>query len=177
MNNKDLRVIKTIESIENALFELLKSKPLDKITVTELARLARINKGTFYLHYMDISDLYAKTMLKTLRGPTATADFFPRLFDDPERFAEEMSKLVMDNLGQLKALLRDQNRYIPLDPLLGMFRDRIYELGLLERSVENDIRLDFVFGSILICVPNHDGNREEVNAATAAMIRSMFPRE
>ena len=38
MNERDIRVIKTKESIEKALFELLTVKPLDKVTVVELAR-------------------------------------------------------------------------------------------------------------------------------------------
>ena len=116
-----------------------------------------------------------KTMQKALSDPLAEADYLPCLFDDPERFMEEMSKMVMDNLSKVKLLLQNQNRYIPLDPLLDMFRERIYGLGLVDRSEKNDIKLDMVFGSILICVPNYDGCREEVNAVAAAMIRSLFP--
>ena len=40
MNDHDLRVVKTRESIEKAFFELLRSKPLEKVTVVELARAA-----------------------------------------------------------------------------------------------------------------------------------------
>ena len=177
MNHQDLRVIKTVESIENALFELLRSKPIEKITVAELTRVARINKSTFYLHYLDIPDLYTKIMQKTLSGPILEADFFPCLFDDPELFLEGMSKIVKENLGKVKLLLQDKNRYIPLDPLLAMFRDRIYGMGRIERSPTNDIKLDIIFGSLLICVPNYDGCREEVNAVAATMIRSLFPEE
>ena len=53
----DLRIIKTKRSIRNALFQLLSQKPLEQITVRELAQQAEINKGTFYLHYHDIYDL------------------------------------------------------------------------------------------------------------------------
>ena len=67
MNERDMRVIKTKESIEKAFFDLLGTKPLDKVTVVELARAARIHKSTFYLHYLDIPDLYTKTLLRTLR--------------------------------------------------------------------------------------------------------------
>ena len=51
MRENDLRVIKTRESIEYAMMELLKKKWVSEITVTELSKLARISKGTFYLHY------------------------------------------------------------------------------------------------------------------------------
>ena len=53
----DLRVKKTRTSIINAFIQLRSKKPLEKITVKELAELAMINKATFYLHYKDIYDL------------------------------------------------------------------------------------------------------------------------
>ena len=175
MNQNDLRVIKTKDSIEKAFLELLKVKPLNKITVSELSHAARIHKSTFYLHYLDMPDLYMKIMQKTLSNPIAEADFFSCLFDDPDRFLEEMTKMIMDNLGKLKLLLQNQNRYIPLDPLLTMFRDRIYGMGLIEPSPTNDVKLDVIFGSLLICIPNYDGCHDEVNAVAATMIRSLFP--
>ena len=59
MNQKtDLRIIKTRRSIKEAFMELILMKPVNKITVTELAERAEISKGTFYLHYLDIYDLY-----------------------------------------------------------------------------------------------------------------------
>ena len=155
MNDQDIRVIKTKESIEKAFLELLGSKPLGKVTVVELARMARIHKSTFYLHYLDIPDLYTKIMQKTLITPLAEADFFPCLFDDPERMLNTMRSGLL--------------------PLLAMFRDRIYDMGRIERSAENDIKLDSIFGSLLICVPNYDGCREEVNVVAATMIRALFP--
>ena len=54
---KDLRVVKTERAIYRALIELLQKKELEKITVSELAELAEINKATFYLHYADIYSL------------------------------------------------------------------------------------------------------------------------
>ena len=53
----DLRVIKTRESIRHAYLELLRDHSAKDITVTQLCRLARINRGTFYLHYRDTQEL------------------------------------------------------------------------------------------------------------------------
>lgn len=50
----DLRVEKTKKQIINAFIELRSKKPLEKITIRELAELAQINKSTFYAHYEDI---------------------------------------------------------------------------------------------------------------------------
>ena len=53
----DLRIQRTKRNIFNAFIELRAKKPLEKITITELADLAFINKATFYTHYQDIYDL------------------------------------------------------------------------------------------------------------------------
>lgn len=53
----DLRAKRTRQNIINAFIELRSAKPLEKITIKELAELAVINKATFYLHFKDIYDL------------------------------------------------------------------------------------------------------------------------
>lgn len=53
----DRRVKYTKMVIRQALLELMKSCPINKITVTEICELADINRGTFYSHYTDPYDL------------------------------------------------------------------------------------------------------------------------
>lgn len=53
----DLREKKTKRNIKNAFISLRAHKPLERISVKELAELAEISKATFYLHYRDIYDL------------------------------------------------------------------------------------------------------------------------
>lgn len=60
MNSFDARVRYTRMIIEQSFFELLRDKPVGKITVTELCEKAQINRATFYKHYLDISDLMEK---------------------------------------------------------------------------------------------------------------------
>jgi len=55
---KDLRVIKTKASLQTALIELLQEKTLDKISISELCKKASVNRGTFYLHYQDVAELF-----------------------------------------------------------------------------------------------------------------------
>ncbi len=55
---EDKRSLKTKKAIKEAFFYLLRQKNINKITVAELSRLADLGRGTFYLHYHDIYDLY-----------------------------------------------------------------------------------------------------------------------
>lgn len=43
--------------INQALAELIREKPVDKITVTDIVKRADINRGTFYAHYADVPDV------------------------------------------------------------------------------------------------------------------------
>lgn len=54
---QDRRTIYTRNAITNAYIQLLKQKPKEKIKVTELCRIAEINRCTFYLHFEDINDV------------------------------------------------------------------------------------------------------------------------
>jgi len=50
-DNYDRRQIKTKKAIIGAFFTLLQEKNISKITITELAKIANIDRKTFYLHY------------------------------------------------------------------------------------------------------------------------------
>lgn len=50
---EDRRNAYTEKVIKDTVFQLLQTKPINKITVSEVCRLAEINRSTFYLHYMD----------------------------------------------------------------------------------------------------------------------------
>ena len=53
----DRRTIYTRNIIKDTLLELLQTKKFEKITITELCKIAEINRGTFYLHYYDLFDV------------------------------------------------------------------------------------------------------------------------
>lgn len=55
-STQDLRVVKTIDIIKNALLTLIPQKSFREITVVEIARTARVNRKTFYNHYTSIED-------------------------------------------------------------------------------------------------------------------------
>ena len=56
----DARVRYTVHMIQNVFLELLKEKPVAKITVKEICGHAEINRSTFYKHYQDVYDLMEK---------------------------------------------------------------------------------------------------------------------
>lgn len=65
---EDLRVQRTINSIYQAFEELVCEKDYAKITVTELAKRAQINKKTFYRYYETLDDLLAELQARYAEG-------------------------------------------------------------------------------------------------------------
>ena len=53
----DRRVRKTKRQLRLALMKLMADKSIKDISVRELAAIADINRGTFYIHYKDVYDL------------------------------------------------------------------------------------------------------------------------
>ena len=52
--------------LQDSLIELMKEKPISKITIKELCKNADINRTTFYTHYIDQYDLLRKIEDETL---------------------------------------------------------------------------------------------------------------
>jgi AcrR family transcriptional regulator len=53
----DRRILRTKKAINRAFLELFTEKEFDRITINDISERADVNRGTFYLHYMDKYDL------------------------------------------------------------------------------------------------------------------------
>ncbi len=55
---EDRRTLYSKRMIRESLYELMREKPLNKISVTEICAKADVNRSTFYSYYTDIYDLH-----------------------------------------------------------------------------------------------------------------------
>ena len=85
-NNKRRR--ESVEKIEKAFVELLQSKEIGEITVSEICKLTGLNRSTFYANFLDTYDLADK-----LR--TVLENEFSSLFADYDYFNERTGALKM----------------------------------------------------------------------------------
>ncbi len=155
MNTTDLRVIKTKENIWDAFIQLLREKPLENITVTELAKKARISKGTFYLHYQDIYALYDEVIESYLQKTILSIDYFDLFFTDPEQFCLRFSETFPEELKEFRVVLHGHSELLFQPHTVRLFRNRLYETGLLARTENNNIRLEFLLYGLLGLMPQY----------------------
>ncbi|MFJ5761156.1 TetR-like C-terminal domain-containing protein [Neobacillus sp. NPDC093182] len=53
----DRRIVKSKKAMKSALITLMREKELKEISVSDIVRLADINRGTFYKHYQYVEDI------------------------------------------------------------------------------------------------------------------------
>ena len=97
---KDRRITKTRKSIQNAYLNLLKQKGTEKITISDIAREADIDRKTFYLHYDSTEDIireYAEEKTRELLARLTIRSFFSLSFDR-KIFAKEVNSMLAEHL-------------------------------------------------------------------------------
>lgn len=107
--------LKTQDGFSAALFELLRHKPLAKITVTELCRTAGFERMTFYRHFdgkNDIIDYYLDRQMLQLLGTLPARStlllnlkvLFQWVYDEQSNLCllmdSQMTSLISDALGK-----------------------------------------------------------------------------
>ena len=85
-NNKRRR--ESQEKIEKAFIDLLQTREIKDITVSDLIKKTELNRSTFYANYIDISDLADKLREKLEND-------FSNLFADYDYFNERTGALKM----------------------------------------------------------------------------------
>ncbi len=190
MNQKtDLRIIKTRRSIKEAFMELIMMKPVNKITVTELAERAEISKGTFYLHYLDIYDLYNRLVEEVANKIAESFNPYPDLFTAPETFvrtfmfAQNSQFTVSLTPAQRKILSEKNIKFSDNYPscFIDAFKTQIYKVGKLVPCLENDMKIEFLITgmlSIIIKYPmlSHDIKQKELMIQyLTTIVKETFP--
>ena len=95
----DRRIRKTRRLLRECLTALLKEKKVQGITVREIADMADINRGTFYLHYKDVFDLMEQIENELLKELEDMLNHHQAqdLLSRPSLIFAELYPLVQDN--------------------------------------------------------------------------------
>ncbi len=104
------RVRMTKRLIQNALLELLEERPLGKITVTDICRVADVNRSTFYANYVDVRQLLTE-IEEDIIGQIPVSSDFPKINMDM-RFLdmlESFFQYVKDHGRLFKILIVEEN--------------------------------------------------------------------
>lgn len=105
---EDRRIAKTKNALREGFVTLLRTKPLNDITVAELCRTANVDRRTFYNHYNNVNEIVeeidaiaAQILVDAVRDiPVNTIEFF-----------DELTKIMITNLDYYEVIVSDRSFY------------------------------------------------------------------
>ena len=160
---ENLRILITKQLLCESFISLLKQKPIDKISVTELCQAANVNRGSFYAHYADVYDLLGQIegivyerLCNAVRNCNYTKSDFPRINKIIETVEAERSfcNALFGKYGSKQFL--DECCEINRRDITNEWRQKYPgldegSLGIIEEWVNNDFSQSADSISLSIC--------------------------
>lgn len=125
-NNRRILVTKKI--LKESLMELMKEKPITKITIKEICDLSEMSRSTFYLHYQDQFGLLADIEEEVLENTEKALGNLGNAFGTPDSI-EAYLEYIKENKETFGILL--------CQPETEDFQKKI--LGKIEVNVRNSV--------------------------------------
>ena len=123
----DLRVQRTRKNIINAFLKLRSKKPLEKISVKELAELAQINKATFYLHYKDVYDLSETLENELIDNIFAGIEHPDAAVSNPKLFTRELADAFISHRAMIGIVFSGERSGILIDRIETRVKESIFD--------------------------------------------------
>ena len=147
MENLDNRVRYTKMVLQQGLLKILKKKHIDKVTVKELCDEAKINRGTFYLHYATPNDLLMEIEQQFINDNMIY--FAPYMNEGYEtNMLAGMFTSILKNKDLCRIIMGKNGNPKFLERLEGMVRGSIIDGWCKEFPQYNREHLDYVFDFI-----------------------------
>ena len=148
--NMDRRVRKTRTSLRVCLGKLLRAKKIQDISVRELADMADINRGTFYLHYRDVYDLLSQIESEVL---TQFSDLLEQhaslsLSEDPRPLLCDLFHLIQDNADLTRCLIGPNGDIHFLNRLRSIFNEKVITPCLRELDLKDTVDYSYRYAFI-----------------------------
>ncbi len=123
--------------IKEALLSLMIEKPFEKISISDIVRRADINRGTFYAHYENASDVL-KSISSSVVDEIALliSPYDPgRVLDCPENFIAQITLFLLRDPDYYAKLLQcdkfhevlDEARYTAINKVVERYEDVLPE--------------------------------------------------
>ena len=146
--------MKTRRAIHNAMTRLLTLKPIEEITVTELADAAEINRKTFYNYYNSVymvaeemEDEIVERFEETLRSID-----FETLLKDPQTTFNTLARIIASDLDFYETILTNRNQVYFLQKIVTSLEERIMALYFDRNSCDFELQeymLEYIISGLV----------------------------
>lgn len=175
--------IRSRRLIRQAFHDLLKEKPFEKITVTDIVKRADINRSTFYAHYPDVRGLVEEILNDVVdRSLQLARDTnYTKIFENPEPFLKGLMEIGMENMDIYNLLGNSDFALRQMESIKTVFLEKAVEAVEIPEHIRLSntykIQINFFIGGILNTFQqwmqgNLDCTVEEIMEMLADLIRN-----
>ena len=146
---EDLRVYKTKKAIREAFLELRKTKPLEKIKVSDVCDLAMCIRATFYRYYQDIYDLNDQLEDEAINRLVSTFEDKEALLFKTESYLKGLYISLEQNYDYYYTLFHDRKDVLTIKiekQTLEFYKTRY------ATNMEEEILISFIIHGILYII-------------------------
>ena len=147
----DRRIRKTRRLLRECLTALLKEKKVQDITVREIADMADINRGTFYLHYKDVFDLMEQIENELLKELEDMLNHHQAqdLLSRPSLIFAELYPLVQDNADIVSILIGENGDLNFVNRLKHIVREKCLKDWMALKPLRNSNAFEAYYAFIV----------------------------
>ena len=149
---EDLRVYKTKKAIREAFLELRKTKPLEKIKVSDVCDLAMCIRATFYRYYQDIYDLNNQLEDEAINRLVSTFEDKEALLFKTESYLKALYISLEQNYDYYYTLFHDRKDVLTIKiekQTLEFYKTRY------ATNMEEEILISFIIHGILYTIDEY----------------------
>ncbi len=133
----DLRVIKSKKAIRLEFAKLMHQKPIEEITVSEIAAGAMINRKTFYAHYEDIYAIISEIEDEIVASmqQLLSRKRFREILENPENLFMDVMRIINSDIDVYGQLLTSGRNASLITKLIRMIREQVCTVYAEESTV------------------------------------------
>ncbi len=134
---EDLRVRRTKMLLSNALFELIKKNPFDKISVCDICDAAMVHRATFYSHFSDKYELLNFSMNQhlPLKKIDEGVDSENSQNSNFTEIADDIVRYICDNKQIYASILKKNKEFSIVDRTQEQLEEKV--CNRIRKSVPN----------------------------------------
>ena len=180
--------------IKNAFVELVNEKGMESLTISDIARKAKINRGTFYLHYVDKIDLLEQLETDVLLDLEVIFEKYDKgITNEPVEIIPyeailEALKYVRNDFAFVSALMNISGNSKMRERLKQLIRETIqkqisgsenlsFQMGNLPPDYAQEILLSGILSMILLWIKKGALETPEEIAAMITKAKQIAPNE
>ena len=172
----DKRIMKTKRAIHAAMTKLLAGKPIEEITVTELAEAAEINRKTFYNYYSSVN-MVAEEMEDEIVArfdETLRRLDFDTLLKDPQTTFNTLARLITSDLDFYRSILTNRNQNSFLQKIISSLKERVMTLYAAQIPMDSKLveyMLEYIVAGMVSVYQRwfESGMKEDIEALSSTV--------